>query len=140
MVSAWPRLLRLLPMISVMGSIFYLSQQSGEMFDMGQVTGLDKLAHFTLYGLLAATVIFAQSPLRRQHVPQRVSWLTVIVCLVYGLSDEWHQSFVPGRDVSGADVVADLLGAIVAAGLWLCWRRWRARLARVRDLELGRND
>ncbi|MFV0437640.1 MAG: VanZ family protein [Desulfopila sp.] len=123
-----------------MGSIFYLSQQSGEMFDMGQVTGLDKLAHFTLYGLLAATVIFAQSPLRRQHVPQRVSWLTVIVCLVYGLSDEWHQSFVPGRDVSGADVVADLLGAIVAAGLWLCWRRWRARLARVRDLELGRND
>jgi VanZ family protein len=36
----------------------------------------------------------------------------------FGLIDEWHQAFVPGRFPSATDVVADALGAGVAAGLY----------------------
>ena len=41
----------------------------------------------------------------------------VLFCGLYGFSDEWHQSFVPGRDASGWDWLADSVGAVLA--LWL---------------------
>ena len=46
---------------------------------------------------------------------------------MYAISDEWHQSFVPGRQLSAWDWAADLAG--LAAGSWtLLWliRRHRA--------------
>ena len=41
--------------------------------------------------------------------------LAVVLSVVYGVSDEYHQSFVPGRDPSVADVAKDLLGAAAGA-------------------------
>jgi len=35
----------------------------------------------------------------------------LLFCSLYGASDEWHQSFVPGRDVAAGDWLADTLGA-----------------------------
>lgn len=44
------------------------------------------------------------------------------ISALYGLSDEWHQSFVPGREASLADVGFDFAGAVagalVVAGIW----------------------
>ena len=39
---------------------------------------------------------------------------SLIFCTLYGISDEWHQSFVPGRDASLLDVLADIAGACLA--------------------------
>jgi VanZ family protein len=39
----------------------------------------------------------------------------------YGATDEWHQSFVPGRQADAADVLADALGALAAAGAVRAW-------------------
>lgn len=50
--------------------------------------------------------------------------------LVRALLDEWHQSFVPGRDPSGSDVLADVVGA--AAGT-LVHALWTARTRRAAD-------
>ncbi|MCU0242053.1 MAG: VanZ family protein, partial [Vicinamibacteria bacterium] len=36
----------------------------------------------------------------------------------YGVSDEWHQSFVPGRDATVGDVMKDALGSLCALILW----------------------
>ena len=48
--------------------------------------------------------------------------------LLYAISDEWHQSFVPGRGPSAADVVIDGLGILAAA--ILVWRTgWIGRFA-----------
>ncbi len=41
--------------------------------------------------------------------------VSVLFCSLYGLSDEWHQSFVPGRDASLGDWLADTIGAVLAA-------------------------
>ena len=38
------------------------------------------------------------------------------IAVAYGVTDEWHQSFVPGRDADLWDVVADALGATLAIG------------------------
>ena len=41
---------------------------------------------------------------------------SVLFCFFYGMSDEWHQSFVPGRDADWLDLAADTLGALIAMG------------------------
>ncbi|EAU55950.1 VanZ family protein [Mariprofundus ferrooxydans] len=41
----------------------------------------------------------------------------VLFCSLYGISDEWHQSFVAGRDASVFDWLADTAGAILLVSL-----------------------
>jgi VanZ family protein len=40
--------------------------------------------------------------------------LPVAIALLYGITDEWHQSYVPGRSPDVRDVVADTVGAVLA--------------------------
>jgi len=40
----------------------------------------------------------------------RTASLAIAFCVLWGLGDEWHQSFVPGRDSALADVLADGAG------------------------------
>ena len=74
----------------------------------------DKIAHagwFFLLGLLAYRA--ARSG---EGWPRRRTTLVLILgALLWGISDEAHQAFVPGRDVEPADVAADVAGANVAA-------------------------
>jgi VanZ family protein len=71
----------------------------------------DKLLHFAEYGGLA--LLFA-----RALVGEGLGWLATIVAAVmltsaYGVTDEWHQSFVPLRSSDIHDWFADTLGAII---------------------------
>lgn len=84
------------------------------------ITGIDKVTHFLVYGLLATLVV-------RLGEGRRSAWVSLIVVSAYGLFDEWHQSFTPGRFVEVADWIADTLGAAVAILLyrgWAPYRRW----------------
>jgi hypothetical protein len=85
---------RLLPPAAVMAGIFLLSHQPGETLPLPALPGLDKLAHFAVYGLLAATLIRACRPAMRQTRPGRVAAIAIIWCLLYGITDEVHQSFM----------------------------------------------
>lgn len=85
--------------------------------------GLDKLAHLAIYGLLAACLIRAFGPRMRQSRPGAVLMITILCCLLYGISDEFHQSFIPGRSVSGLDILADTAGALLVGVVWLLIRR-----------------
>ena len=123
-----PERLRVVPMMAVMGTIFFLSHQPGSSVDISLFPGMDKAAHFFVYGLLAAAAIYAHSRERRLENPVKAAATAVAVALLYGVTDEFHQSFVPGRFVSGADVAADFLGGLFAALFWL----HRLRLRRVR--------
>jgi VanZ family protein len=56
-------------------------------------------------------------------LPARVGWLraalALLICVSYGVTDEFHQTFVPGRTADAADLLTDSFGA--AIGTALCW-------------------
>jgi VanZ family protein len=73
----------------------------------------DKVGHLGLYAVLGAALTWG-----RWRSGGKVPVLGVLaVGAVYAVSDEWHQSFVPGRDASMGDWAADILG--LALGYWL---------------------
>jgi hypothetical protein len=51
--------------------------------------------------------------------------LSLFIGVLYGISDEWHQSFVPGREAAFHDLVADTAGVFAGAVFWNFFlRRW----------------
>ena len=52
----------------------------------------------------------------------------------YGITDEVHQWFVPGRFASVADWIADALGAAVALAAIAAWRWWSSRSSGTREV------
>jgi VanZ family protein len=80
----------------------------------------DKFAHFGVYGLLATLVC-------RLGYGWRAALWTLIAVSAYGASDEWHQSFVPGRTMDVRDWIADTVGAAIAIALYVGWT-WYRRL------------
>lgn len=82
-------------------------------------TGEDLLAHVAFYAVLGVFMARSLTP-PRVTAWNRILLLTILVA-VYGVLDEYHQSFVPGRDVSAWDILADGLGGFLAA-LMLFWR------------------
>jgi len=110
--------IRYIPMITVMGIIFFLSNQPGDRLDLPDIPDLDKVLHAVAYGVLAFTVLFAVPENKNRKNPWGVSLLVVMFCLLYGISDEFHQSFVPNRMPSVMDVIADTTGAVVVVFIW----------------------
>jgi VanZ family protein len=102
--------LRALAPVAMMGLIFYLSDQPSVGPELPAWTRV--VAHFGEYFVLAALWIWALSPgLRARALP-----LAAAISLLYAISDEYHQSFVPGRVSDPLDVLADAAG--IAAALW----------------------
>ena len=87
--------------------------------------GVDKVAHFGVFGLLATAVLRVPFVWRRQGWR---SWWAVGAVAVFGATDEWHQSFTPGRAVEFADWIADTAGALLAVTLYVVWPAYRKLL------------
>ena len=103
---------RVVPAVLCMAIIFKLSSMTAdELEDFPHVW--DKLAHFCEYATLAGC--YAMWWTRRQWSSRQ--WLRVLIvgflALLYGCTDEFHQSFVDGRDSSVFDLVADLTGGLM---------------------------
>lgn len=81
----------------------------------------DKVQHAFAYGTLALlTYQVAMAALSRRMARLPLMALVFAWVALYGLSDEWHQSFVAGRDASGWDLLADAVGgALVLAAIAL---------------------
>ena len=97
--------------------IFVLSSMSRGVY-MPSPFGVDKVAHFVEYGvlgfLLARLIANARSGFSRVFLLS----LVVILATLYGICDEVHQAFVPGRNASPWDVAADGLGGLMGAVLY----------------------
>jgi VanZ family protein len=101
-----------------MALIFYLSSfQRAPLPDNVS----DKLAHMGAYAVLGVLVVLGLAG----RLPVRLTWRlavsAVLVTTLYGVSDELHQMFVPGRSADVFDVVADAGGAIAAVGVCGLW-------------------
>jgi len=121
--------------------LFFLSSQR-QLPGASFLTINDKVAHFLAYAVLGAALAWGRYRTRRGPrgpVAGALSSLPFLLILgaLFAASDEWHQSFVPGRDPSVWDFTADMLGIVV--GLWVVGR-WALRMApRRRELGGGRS-
>ncbi|RUO31214.1 hypothetical protein CWE14_12020 [Aliidiomarina soli] len=83
----------------VSGLFFWQSPPAGPT----SVAHLDKVVHFGLFFVLAASMQYAF----RMRYLWSLSWL-----LLYAVAIEWIQYYIPGRGADGWDVVADMAGAL----------------------------
>jgi len=84
---------------------------------------LQNALHVPAYAALAGAWCWALRAWLRVSIVQAIG--AFAVASAYGVFDEWHQSFVPGRYASLTDVVLDVAGA--ALGIWLA--AWASRYA-----------
>ena len=99
------------PVFLAMAAIFYFSALPGQ--DIPAVfCGQDIIFHAGIYGILAFFLIRALKNTYTRITPFRRGILAVLFCFAYGISDEFHQSFVPNRDPALFDVGVDVFGAI----------------------------
>lgn len=74
----------------------------------------DKTLHFAAYGGLGLVTLRAMAGGQGAGVTLGAAAAAWAVATAYGVSDEVHQRFVPGRTSDPADVLADALGAAAA--------------------------
>jgi VanZ family protein len=83
--------------------------------DPGVDRPLRQAAHVAVYGVL--TVLLAWGLTGRRYPTRKVAIGASVLALLYGVSDEWHQTLVPTRTGRAEDLVWDALGAAIAAAV-----------------------
>ena len=117
-----------LPVIAYMGMLFALSSRSTVPPPPGDFTYYD--VHFAAYVGLAVLTVRALAKESVRKVTWRVVVGAIAISALYGVSDEYHQRFVPGREFDVFDMVADALGSIVGASAIGAWSIIRGRFER----------
>ena len=119
----WPALLA--------SAIFYASSSSHVAGP--DYPGIDKVEHFLIYGLLGTLLARVPAVARSKVIGV---WLGAILATAFGITDEFHQSFTPGRSVELADWLSDTAGATLGVGVYVFWSAYR----RVLEFPLRRRD
>jgi len=111
------------------GLIFYLSHQPGVLMQPLFILQ-DKLMHFTAYAILGFLGMGSVRTMAHGYRPEQ-AWMICLLVGLYGISDEFHQYFIPGRMADALDVAADIAGGVL--GTWLMYALARRRVARRRQ-------
>jgi VanZ family protein len=75
-----------------------------------------KFAHFGIYFVLG---LFVMNAFRRSGISGFKGFLfSLVFCILYAISDEIHQVFVPGRGAQFTDVLIDSFGSFVGIGMY----------------------
>jgi len=92
--------------------IFWLSAQSDLPSAADPLLELmfKKGAHIGAYAVLAISCWWGVGRWQRR-------WVALLLVIVYAASDEYHQSWTPGRNPTSVDVIIDTVGALLA--LWV---------------------
>ena len=114
------------PVVGCAGVIFFLSAQSHPedqlpLFLFKEVS--DKVLHAVEYGIFALLCYRAFRWGAGPVVARQAAVLAIVTASVYGITDEMHQLFVPFRESSWQDWLADTIGAVIGA---LSWRSIRS--------------
>lgn len=103
-----------MPVILFCLALFIQSSLPAVELPESNTIGFDKLAHFIAYGILM--ILFFYS-LKNQNKSVKLRKYSLeyafLFTVLYGISDEIHQSFVPFRSADFFDALADFLGAFV---------------------------
>ena len=112
--------------------LFVLSSQSG--LRVSEDADIDRplrvLAHLMAFAVLGAALLFALCDAVRPSARNVLVAFTIAV--LFGLSDEIHQAFVPDRTGQLQDLVVDTIGAAIGVAAAWSWLRWRSAAGRRR--------
>jgi len=112
------------PVLAYALLIFFLSSLQSFGHEVQFFRGFDKMVHFVEYFFFGGLICRWFTVMGGTRKRRMAFILTILIGTGYALSDEWHQSFVPGRDASLWDVLFDAMG--VAAGA-ATYRRLRGK-------------
>ena len=103
-----------LPSIFILSVIFYLSSLSSTGIGGSLTTQflIHKTLHLLVYSSLSISFYFAFFKTTTKTFRQ-ISALSILLTFLYGITDEIHQYFVPGRGAKVTDTLFDLLGAFI---------------------------
>jgi len=90
------------------GFIFYLSSRTWSGASLFPFS--DKVFHLILYFGLGGLTLWALR-MTKLRGKTHIAYIAFVCAVLYGLSDEIHQLFVPGREFSIMDLLADAVGA-----------------------------
>ena len=108
---------RWLPVVLYAALIFTGSSIPGDAINP-HFTVHDKIIHATEYAGFAFLLAHAFG-LRRW-------WLAIVAGVLFGISDEFHQTFTPHRSGNDlGDITADAVGSVIGAVVWMLLRRRR---------------
>lgn len=108
------RILFTLPLVVFSALIIILSHQSGITKVNFYFSGMDKIIHalaFFIYGLFAQVAFLANF---RKLKNRNIIFIAVIFSLIFAVLDEYHQSFISGRNASFYDFLADAFGVFAS--------------------------
>ena len=86
---------------------------------------IKKSAHLFEYGVLA--ILLYRALLNYDVNTNKALFFAILIAGLYGVSDEFHQSFIPGRGPAVRDVIIDTIGATI--GIFLTRKYLESKLA-----------
>ncbi|MBQ8095310.1 MAG: VanZ family protein [Clostridia bacterium] len=98
-------------------------QAASALIDAGIELIIRKMAHFTEYTILC----FLMARAIRLTCGRSIQFLALPLSSLYAMTDEFHQSFVPGRSMELRDVLIDTAGAALGLLLFYCFDTIRNR-------------
>ena len=111
--SGWKHFLRFWLPVYLYAILIFLYSSLSQPPLRPKILHADKLLHiaeYAIFGFLLARAAKNSSALRLRT---NFRSFAVIFAVLYGLSDEWHQYFVPGRQAEMLDIIADGIGAFL---------------------------
>jgi VanZ family protein len=115
--------------IAWMSFIFFLSSLPSNLIspDIVALDVIKKVLHVVIFGILAVLYLVTlkgEKPLIETSL--RIFLLSLFLAVTYAITDEYHQSFTPGRHPSVKDVVVDAFGALAFLGTTFFLKNIRA--------------
>ncbi|OGF18837.1 hypothetical protein A3I35_01205 [Candidatus Falkowbacteria bacterium RIFCSPLOWO2_02_FULL_45_15] len=81
----------------------------------------DKDMHALLFGALGFLVVSLLAEWRLNR--GQIFYLAVLFCFAYGITDEYHQGFIAGREVSYWDLAFDVVGGMFGAMIYFIFSK-----------------
>ena len=105
-----------LPVLVWAGFIFFLSSIPNLKTDLEQDFILRKIAHILEYAILTFLLIRAFT--KEKLTNKKIAIYSIVFAIFYAFTDEYHQTFIQGRQGSLKDAGIDSIGILIMAWLW----------------------
>lgn len=104
------------PVLIWAGFIFFLSSIPNLKTDLEQDFILRKIAHMLEYAILCFLLIRAFA--KEKLTNKKIAIYSIVFAIFYAFTDEYHQTFIQGRQGSLKDAGIDSIGILIMAWLW----------------------